>query len=329
MYDVVSIGMAFSDVGADNIPHTLLHRHSVPLDDTVILSADAIGSLRRNLIAPRISGGGAAANSAASVAMLGKAGFIGVVGDDDLGRHFVNEMKQRNVDWIGDPIYKTGGVTAQCIVLTTEDRAKRSMAINFGCAAGFVREHFLDLPSLKTKFLFVEMELLEHSDVRQILMPALDAARSYMRLAFTLQNIGSRASKSANDSLVHGYIADAAHYINLNGDVIIGNAAEHTVFSNFAGRRSKMNQIRVVTRGEHGAEAHFGGYVESFPAVVPDQIIAGVGAGDGFAGAFLHALSNGAGIVNSLSSGSQFAAAVLSVPTARLPIGHPLGNLNR
>jgi sugar/nucleoside kinase (ribokinase family) len=86
MLDVISVG----DANIDMLMHVLHHPDLDPRGDR----GSGVRGSTYNL-----GPGGVAANVAAVMAKLGnRAGFIGVVGDDDLGRTFCESLTQRGID---------------------------------------------------------------------------------------------------------------------------------------------------------------------------------------------------------------------------------------
>ena len=80
----------------------------------------------------------------------------------------------------------------------------------------------------------------------------------------------------------------------------------------------KIKKLIVVTRGEKGALAVNGDEVIECPAKKNLKIVDLTGAGDLFAGGFLHSLINGKNIKECLFKGTEMSSQIIQVIGARL-----------
>ena len=80
----------------------------------------------------------------------------------------------------------------------------------------------------------------------------------------------------------------------------------------------KIKKLIVVTRGEKGALAVNGDEVIECPAKKNLKIVDLTGAGDLFAGGFLHGLINGKNIKECLFKGTEMSSQIIQVIGARL-----------
>ena len=118
--DVLAIGNAIVDVIADADDHFLaregMHKGAMRLID----EAEA-ERLYADMGPARELSGGSAANTAAGIAALGlKAGFIGQLGEDQLGEVFAHDIRTLGVEF--DTPARSGiGATARCLILVTPD----------------------------------------------------------------------------------------------------------------------------------------------------------------------------------------------------------------
>src|SRR5206468_7826895 len=130
--DVLAIGNAIVDVIADADDRFLaeqgMHKGAMQLID------EAQAERLYAAMGPgRELSGGSAANTAAGLAALGlRAGFVGQLGDDQLGEIFGHDIRSLGVEFGTRPRGDVGA-TARCLILVTPD-AQRTMNTFLGAA---------------------------------------------------------------------------------------------------------------------------------------------------------------------------------------------------
>jgi sugar/nucleoside kinase (ribokinase family) len=132
-YDVVAIGNALVDVIAA-VPDEFLVNENVVKGSMTLVDAERSAHLYSRISNPTQTSGGSASNTAYGLASLGgRAGFIGKIADDDLGRVFGADM-----DKVGVGFYPGGTSatepTGRCIIAVTPD-GQRSMSTFLGAAS--------------------------------------------------------------------------------------------------------------------------------------------------------------------------------------------------
>ena len=80
----------------------------------------------------------------------------------------------------------------------------------------------------------------------------------------------------------------------------------------------KINKLMVITRGDKGAIAIHGEEVFECSAKKNLKVIDLTGAGDLFAGGFLHGYTNGKTIKESLNKGTELSSRVIQIIGARI-----------
>ncbi len=96
-YDVVAIGNALVDVIAA-VPDEFLVNENVVKGSMTLVDAERSAHLYSRISNPTQTSGGSASNTAYGLASLGgRAGFIGKIADDDLGRVFGADMDKVGV----------------------------------------------------------------------------------------------------------------------------------------------------------------------------------------------------------------------------------------
>ncbi len=233
-----------------------------------------------------MSSGGSAANSMIAIAQLGgRAAYGCVVSDDDFGAHYQAEMAALGV--VLHNSGRLGAPTGSSLILITPD-AERTMNTHLGITSEFSPADVNDEFIADAEWLYVEGYLLS-SPVGQL------AVRHALNVA---QRCGTKVALAVSA----GFIVDAFGTVLKEcasmSDLVFANRDEATRFAGCSDEQPAFEFLKrtvpnvVMTLGERGAMIHAGGastLVEPFPAVATDD----TGAGDMFAGAFLHGWTHG------------------------------------
>src|SRR5688500_10930452 len=172
--DVVAIGNALVDVLAhaddDFLSGRGIEKGSMRLIDAA--QAEALYSE----MGPAVEcSGGSAANTVAGIASLGgKAGFIGKVADDQLGKIFRHDITALGVEFTTKP-GKKSDPTGRCLVFVTPD-AQRTMQTFLG-SAGQVSPADVDADMIKrAQVTYFEGYLWDAPPAKQAYLKAADIA---------------------------------------------------------------------------------------------------------------------------------------------------------
>jgi sugar/nucleoside kinase (ribokinase family) len=250
------------------------------------------------------SAGGSAANTIHGLAMLGaQTGYIGVVGEDELGGFFVRDLIKAGVD---PHMIHSRQETGRAVALVTPD-SERTFATFLGAAIELSAEH-LEPRGMKD-------EMQNAKSKMQNAKPSIFSGYSYFHIeGYLVQNheLIRRAVELAQE---HGLIVslDMASYnvVEANKDFLLSIITEYVdiVFANEDEARaltglepaealyelSKLAEIAVVKTGSSGSlvKSHQEQYSIGVIDVTP---IDTTGAGDLYAAGFLYGLANGKSI---------------------------------
>ena len=254
--------------------------------------------------------GGSVANSIVGLSQLGnEVGFIGKVSDDDLGKKYEEGLKKENVQYFYTK-KKESTPTGTCLILITPD-SERTMVTFLG-TAGKISEKDIDTDAIKkSEMLFLEGYLWDEGEPKKAFEKAINYAN---KVAMSLSDLFCVER--------HKY-----HFLELvenKLDIIFANEQEIMSLINvkefdeviqFA---KKVNKLVVVTRGEKGAVAVNKGKIAECSAKKNLKIKDLTGAGDLFAGGFLHGFINNKSINESLKTGTEMSSKVIQIIGARL-----------
>jgi len=311
--DVLAIGNAIVDVIADADDALLgqwgMHKGAMRLIDEAEATRlyDAMGPARE-------ASGGSAANTVAGLASLGlNGGFIGQLGDDQLGAIFSHDIRSLGVAF-DTPLRSDVGATARCLILVTPD-AERTMSTFLGAAQMLGPETVDPAHVAQAKIVYLEGYLWDPADPRAAMYKAMDAAREAgTKVAFTLSDsfVVDRHREDLlrllDERRIDILFANEMEILQLAG----GGDFEDAVAS-AAGRVPTL----VVTRSEQGALGVRGGERADVPAEPIGQLVDTTGAGDLFAAGFLAGEARGLGLEPSLRLGAICAAEVIQHYGAR------------
>jgi sugar/nucleoside kinase (ribokinase family) len=311
-HDVVGIGSAIVDVIA-HADEAFLARRSL---------TKGIMRLIDGLEADRLYGemgpgvemsGGSVANTMAGVASLGgRAGYIGLIRDDQLGQVFRHDITAVGVTY-RVPAASAGPATARCLILVTPD-AQRTMNTYLGACVELGPEH-LDRALIESaQVLYLEGYLFDPPRAKAAIRAAAEIAHG----------AGRKVSLSLSDPFcVERHRADFRALIADHVDIVfaneieIGSLYETGDFEAAARAAARDCEIAVLTRSAKGSVVVSGAARHEIPAAPVAQVVDTTGAGDLYASGFLYGITHGYPLDVCGRLGSLCAAEIISHIGAR------------
>ncbi len=306
--DVLAIGNAIVDVLAP-VDEAFLGQQGLAKGSMRLVDAGEATRLYAAMPRAREVSGGSAANTAAGVAALGgRAGFIGRVAHDDLGRIFAHDLRASGVAFETAPGPATPP-TARCLIAVTPD-AQRTMSTFLGAAQELDAADMDDAHVASAAILYLEGYLWDPERPRAAMRRAIDVARAAGRKvafslsdAFLLARHGDDFRALLSDGLVDILFANEVEAVALSGAADFDAAAAW-----LAGEAP----VAVITRGPEGATVLADGARHAVAAAPVRQVIDTTGAGDLFAAGFLFGLARGEALPRCAELGAIAAAEVIS-----------------
>ena len=254
--------------------------------------------------------GGSVANSIVGLSQLGNnVGFIGKVSDDDLGNKYEEGLKKEDVEYFYSK-KKEAIPTGTCLILITPD-SERTMVTFLG-TAGKISENDIDVNAVKkSEILFLEGYLWDEGDPKKAFEKAI--------------NNSNKAAMSLSDLFC--VERHKPHFLNLvknKLDITFANEQEIMSlidvkkFEDVVDFAKKINKLLVITRGDKGAIAISNNEVKECSAEKNLKIKDLTGAGDLFAGGFLHGYINKKSMKESLEIGTDMSSKIIQIIGARL-----------
>ena len=275
-----------------------------------LVNENEFKKLLSNLKIEETVSGGSVANSIVGLAQLGDdVGFIGKVSDDELGTKYENGLRKENVKFFYSK-KKESVPTGTCLILITPD-SERTMVTFLG-TAGKISENDIDVDAIKkSKILFLEGYLWDEGQPKMAFNKAI--------------NNSSKVAMSLSDLFcVERHKSNFLELVKNRLDIVFANEQEITSlinakkFEEVIEFSKKIKKLVVVTRGEKGSLAINNNEVVECNAKKELKIVDLTGAGDLFAGGFLHGYVNGKSIKDSLLMGTEMSSKIIQIFGARI-----------
>jgi len=254
--------------------------------------------------------GGSVANSIVGLSQLGnKVGFVGKVNDDDLGKKYEAGLKKENVEYFYSK-KKEKLPTGTCLILITPD-SERTMCTFLG-TAGKINENDVDVNAVKNSDItFLEGYLWDEGDPKKAFNKAIENSNK-VAMSLSDQFCVERHKPHFLDLVKNKLDITFANEQEISSLV---NAKSFDEVIDFA---KKVEKIIVITRGEKGSVAITQNEVIECESQKNLKIIDLTGAGDLFAGGFLHGNINKLSIKESLIKGTEMSSKIIQKIGARL-----------
>ena len=306
---ILGIGNAIVDVLC-KVSDEFLENNSLTKSTMKLVNEDEFKNLISSLKIEETISGGSVANSIVGLSQLGnKVGFLGKVSDDDLGQKYEDGLIKENVEYLyskkKEPI-----PTGSCLILITPD-SERTMCTFLG-TAGKINEKDVDENIIKkSNLIFLEGYLWDEGDPKKAFDKAISSAN---KVAMSLSDL----------FCVERHKDNFLDLVKNKIDITFANEQEMTSlinansFNDIIEFSKTINKTVVITRGEKGSVVIFKKDVYECSAKSNLKLVDLTGAGDLFAGGFLHGYVNNMGLEKSLEKGTEMSSKVIQIIGARL-----------
>lgn len=307
-YDIYAIGAALVDTEVE-VSESFLQEHAIEKGVMTLVEqsrqAQLVDSLNQDGLTLLRQSGGSACNSVVAAAQLGsKTYFGGKVANDDDGRLFADDLTQAGVAHSFLPADQA--VTGKCLVMVTLD-AERTMNTYLGVSDKFAESEINKSVLANSKWFYVEGYLLTDSRRTAVVKTAVEYAKQQ----------GVKVGLSLSDPFVAQLFADNLKSVIGDGiDLIFCNKDEALAFTGTrtvdqaAKALESYAKTFAITEGSKGASVFDGDSLLEVSGVKANAIDTN-GAGDMFAGAFLHAITSGGSYKEAAKLANQAAAMVV------------------
>ncbi len=290
--DLFAIGNALIDqefkVSDDFLLQQNLQKGTMQLTDGDTQAA-LYSSLQASQVYKGQSSGGSAANTTVAFSALGGEAFYGCrVGNDDLGKIYLDGLNEAGIQTAPHSISE--GVTGTCMVLVSPD-SERTMHTYLGITAELSETQIDFNPLASAKWLYIEGYLSTSDTARAAVKQARQIAKENgVQIALTLSDPAMvQYARQGLDELVDDGV-----------DLLFCNEHEAMMYTETDSVDDALAKLKllskhiVITLSAKGALIHHDGQTFNVPGRKVTAVDAN-GAGDAFAGAFLYAVNAGLG----------------------------------
>lgn len=265
----------------------------------------------------KLAGGGSAANTIVTAALLGTETFYSCkVASDRTGDFFVNDLVGLGIQ-TGMSGQRPDGVTGECISMITPD-GERTLVTHLGIN-GSLSSSEIDPKALSAaQFLYIEGYLVSSET-------AFDAVLGAQRIA--LDNQVAVSLTLSDVGMVENFRAQFDELVSNGVDFIFCNEEEAKLWTRTESRLDAANALATQSTRFAMTLSGDGAYVSGedgkpcFVAADKVQALDTTGAGDTFAGAVLSGLIAGESLSNATVKGHELARTVVSRFGARISSG--------
>ena len=306
---VLGIGNAIVDVIC-KVEESFITENNLTKGTMKLVDEAEFKKLLSNLKIEETIAGGSVANSIVGLSQLGNpVSFIGKVNNDQLGDKYEKSLINQKVKYCYKK-KKESTPTGTCLILITPD-SERTMCTFLGIA-GKVSEKDIDKKAVQnSELIFLEGYLWDEGDPKTAFNKAIKISK---KTAMTLSDkfCVDRHKKSFLD------------LVNNKLDIVFANEQEilslidTKSFDEVISFSKQIGKLVVITRGEKGSIAIQKNEVIECDSQKNLKIVDLTGAGDLFAGGFLHGYVNNLSLKESLKKGSEMASKIIQKIGARL-----------
>ncbi len=313
MKSILGIGNALTDILAILPDDSLLQKYHLPLGSMQHVDMETGDLIWDSLkeVGVKYVPGGSAANTITCTSIFGMpSGYIGKVGDDELGHLFRSTMEQFGVRTTMLLSEKSSG---RCMVFITGANAERTFADYMGAALEMgpsdLRPEYFE----GYDYFHIEGYLVQNQELIARAVQMAHAAGCIISIDMASYNV-----VESNLAFLHNLIEK---YV----DIVFANESECRALTKLQDPVEGLREIArmcgtaVVKVGKDGSwvkgeEGEY--YIPAWPAVPVD----GTGAGDTYAAGFLYAHSLGMPLKVCGETGSIIAAKVVEVVGTKIDV---------
>lgn len=312
MKSILGIGNALTDILAVLPDDTLLKKYHLPLGSMQhvdMTTGDLIWQDLRKIGVQYVAGG-SAANTITGTAIFGMpSGFIGKVGDDELGHLFKSDQEQYGIK---STLLKGQNSSGRAMVFITGANAERTFAVYLGAALELVPEDLTPEMFQGYDYFHIEGYLVQNQALCRRAIELAHEAGCIISIDMASYNVVESNSLFLHE-MVDKYI-----------DIVFANETESKTFTGMEPEQaleeiSRHCKIAVVKLGKAGSLVRSGEQQYRIPAW-PGEAIDATGAGDTYAAGFLYAHSLGMPLKVCGEVGSIISAKVVEIIGTKIDI---------
>ena len=283
--DLVGLGNAIVDILV-NVDDEFLKIHQLEKGSMNLINLEKSNSLLNNCEIIKSISGGSCANTVVSLAEMGNnVQFIGRTKNDYFGNIFSDDIKKSGA-LFETPMINIGDSSAHSIIFITPD-AQRTMCSYLGASILF-NSNDIDFNSIKnSNYLYLEGYLWDSDQSKE----------AFIKAAKLGKESNTKIILSLSDSFcVNRHRESFLELIRKYVDILFCNEGEilsllgRIKFEECKKNLHSLCSLIVITFGENGSMIFNEGKIINIKPSQPSKIIDTTGAGDIYAGGFIHGL---------------------------------------
>lgn len=277
----------------------------VDLDTSNFIHAETAGLPKTK------ASGGSAANTIHGLAHLGiETGFVGSVGNDDLGRFFKKDMQINKINPI---LFRTMNETGRAVALVSSD-SERTFATYLGAAIDLTTEDIIHDIFEDYDYFFMEGYLVQNKDLLEKALRLASEARLKIYLDLPSFNVVAE-NQSFLKSMIHEHV-----------DVLFGNEEEIMALTEDTPEASAMEfqqdtEVVVIKMGAEGSVCFSAGEKARI-GVRPSRPVDTTGAGDLYAAGFIYGQIQGYPLETCGKIGAILGGRIIELEGAKMDESH-------
>ena len=310
MKKIIGIGNALVDALAVLKDDELLSVFGLPKGSMTLIGDDEQLRIQECFAALDVqqATGGSAGNTMLALANLSaQPGFIGTIGDDNIGNFFADNCSACGITPYMVRLPRQSGIAYTFI----SPDGERTFATYLGAAAMMAPEDLTEDMFDGYDYLYVEGYLVQN---HALILRAVELAKAVgLKVCLDLASYNIVASdRDFFDHLLANYV-----------DIVFANEDESFAYTHLNPEESVANiseqcDIAVVKVGKRGSYVRQGSQIHHIGAIT-SSCLDSTGAGDLYAGGFLHALSDGFDLRRCGEIGTIAAGRVVEIVGTKLP----------
>ncbi len=312
MKSILGIGNALTDILAVLPDEELLERYHLPKGSMQHVDEETGNKIWHTLknMGVEYVPGGSAANTLAGTAIFGMpSGFIGKVGDDELGSLFKSGQENTGIK---PTLLKGVKSSGRAMVFVTPPNAERTFAVYLGAALELVPEDLNPKFFEGYDYFHIEGYLVQNQALVRRAVELAKGAGSIISIDLASYNV-----VESNGAFLHDIVEK---YV----DIVFANETEAKAFTKLEpeqaiGEIAKLCDIAVVKLGADGSMVQQGNKVCKIEPL-PAKLVDATGAGDIYAAGFLYAHSLGMPIDICGKVGSIISSKVVEIVGSKVDV---------
>lgn len=310
--EIVGIGNAIVDV-LSRTEEDFLTTHQLNKGSMTLIEEEQAEALYQKMgPGTAVSGGSAANTIAAFAAMGGKAGFIGKVSNDQLGKVFHHDICATGVRFETATL-EDGPSTARCLILITPD-AQRTMCTFLGACVWLAPSDLDEDMIANAAITYLEGYLFDRPHAKEAFLRACEMAHA----------AGKKVALSLSDSFcVERHRDEFLDLVQKHVDILFANEDEIKALYKVKTFEEAVYNVRehcaiaALTRSEKGSVIIAGAETIDVAAAPVAKVVDTTGAGDMYAAGFLYGMTRDMPLAECGRLASLAAAEVISHVGAR------------